>query len=191
MNNPGIEHFKAVKWLMRYLKGTSTTGLVYGSQTDTSSVIGFVGSDYAGDLDSRRSQTGFVFQLNGCTISWKANLQSTVALSTTEAEYMACTEVVKKALWLKGITRELGMNQRTVAVFFDSQSALHLNKNQVFHERTKHIDVRLHFIRDVISEGSVKLSKVSTEDNPANMLTKVLPKAKFGHCLNLLQITAG
>ena len=175
---------------MKYLKGSSTVGLVYGANTKTVDIEGFVDSDYAGDLDSRRSQTGYVFQLRGCTISWKANLQSTVALSTTEAEYMACTEAVKEAIWLKGIAREMGIDQKSVTLHCDSQSALHLSKNQVFHERTKHIDVRLHFIRDIISEGKVEMAKICTEENPADMLTKVLPTSKFRHCLFLLQVSA-
>lgn len=181
MSDPGTEHWNAVKWIVRYLKGTSNSGLIYGKASEGSGVIGFVDSDYAGDLDSRRSQTGFVFQLNNCTISWKANLQSVVALSTTEAEYMASTKAVKEAIWLKGLSREFGVDQQSVPLMCDSQSALHLSKNQVFHERTKHIDVRLHFIRDIISEGKVNLQKISTEDNPADMLTKALTIAKFKH----------
>jgi hypothetical protein len=94
----------------RYLWGTTNVGLVYdrGSRI-SSNVIGYVDSDCAGDLDKRRSLTGFVFTLSGCAISWKAILQSTVALSTTEAEYMAATEVVKEAIWLKGLVNDLGL----------------------------------------------------------------------------------
>ncbi|XP_060974282.1 polyadenylate-binding protein 2-like [Cannabis sativa] len=166
---------------MRYLKGTSEVGLVYGPNAENTGVVGFVDSDFAGDLDSRKSQTGYVFKMNNNTVSWKANLQSIVALSTTEAEYIACTEAVKEALWMKGITRELGIQHETVEIFCDSQSALHLSKNQVFHERTKHIDVRFHFIRNTISDGKVKLLKVHTKDNPSDMLTKALPRDKFQH----------
>ena len=102
---------------------------------------------------------------------------------------MAAIEAIKEAIWLKGISRELGINQESVTIHCDSQSALHLSRNQVFHERTKHIDVRLHFIRDIISEGKVSLVKIATEENPADMLTKVLPITKFRHCLSLLQIS--
>ncbi|XP_062089634.1 secreted RxLR effector protein 161-like [Humulus lupulus] len=85
MSKQGQQHWKAVKWILRYLKGTTNTGLVYGSDTSNTGVMGYVDSDYAEDLDTRRSQSGYVFMLNGCTISWKANLQTIVALSTTEA----------------------------------------------------------------------------------------------------------
>uniref|UniRef100_A0A803Q6S7 CCHC-type domain-containing protein n=1 Tax=Cannabis sativa TaxID=3483 RepID=A0A803Q6S7_CANSA len=190
MGQPGKDHWTVVKWIMRYLKGTQTTGLIYGANCNGEEVRGFVDSDYAGDIDTRRSQSGYVFQLNGCTISWKSNLQSIVALSTTEAEYIACTEAIKEALWLKGITAEVGINQREIPVMCDSQSALHLSRNQVFHERTKHIDVRMHFIRDVISGGKIKLLKVSNDDNAADVLTKSLPTAKFSKCLEILNVSS-
>ncbi|KAM6543936.1 hypothetical protein CsatB_008383 [Cannabis sativa] len=188
MGKPGPEHWNATKWILRYLRGTMDVGLIYGKGSEHTNVVGYVDSDYAGDLDTRKSQTGYAFQLNQCTISWKSNLQSVVALSTTEAEYIACTEAVKEALWLKGITREMGIDQRSIQVMCDSQSALHLSKNQVFHERTKHIDIRLHFIRDILASDRVKLIKVSTDDNDADMLTKSLSATKFDHCLKLLNI---
>uniref|UniRef100_A0A2N9IN85 Integrase catalytic domain-containing protein n=1 Tax=Fagus sylvatica TaxID=28930 RepID=A0A2N9IN85_FAGSY len=103
MTNPSKEHWQAVKWILRYLRGIADVGLVYDrASTDSSNVVGFLDSDYAGDLDKRRCLIGYVFTLSGCTISWKVTLQSTIALSTTEAEYMAATEAVKEAIWLKG-----------------------------------------------------------------------------------------
>jgi hypothetical protein len=151
-----------------YLRGTIDVGLVYDRGNGiSSSVIGYVDSDYAGDLDKRRSLTGFVFTLSGCAISWKATLQSIVLLSTTEAEYMAATEAVKEAIWLRGLVSDLGLKQDETVVFCDSQSSIHLTKNQMYHERTKHIDVRYH---------------------PANMLTKPLSILKFKHCLDLIDI---
>lgn len=124
----------------------------------------------------------------GGVVSWKSTLQSVVALSTTEAEYMAITEAVKEALWMKGIISELCFKQPQVIIHSDSQSALHLAKHQVFHERSKHIDVKLHFVRDIVSKGEVKIEKVSTEDNPADMMTKPLPSNKFSHCFRLVNI---
>ncbi|XP_071689078.1 secreted RxLR effector protein 161-like [Rutidosis leptorrhynchoides] len=94
MDCPGKAHWKAVQWIMRYLIGTTDIGLVFDSSGNTN-VTGYINSDFAGDLDRRRSQTRYVFTLGRCAISWKATLQSTVALSTTEAEYMAMTEGVK------------------------------------------------------------------------------------------------
>ncbi|GKV42475.1 hypothetical protein SLEP1_g49872 [Rubroshorea leprosula] len=155
------------------LRGTVDVGLVYDQSANPSgNVVGFVDSNFAGDLDKRRSTTGYVFTLSGCAISWKATLQSTVALSTTEAEYMAITEAIKEALWLKGLVSDLGVEQNEMMVFCDSQSAIHLTKNTMYHERTKHIQVRYHFVREVISNGDVLVEKISTDENPADMMTK-------------------
>ena len=129
-----------------------------------------------------------LFQLHGAPISWRSMLQSTLALSTTEAEYMAVAEGVKEALWLKGLLDNLGMKQEHVKLRCDSQSAIHLAKNQVHHARTKHIDVRYHFVRHVVKEGSISLTKVHTDENPTDMLTKVVTGGKFQHCLDLLNI---
>ncbi|KAH9658076.1 Integrase catalytic domain-containing protein [Citrus sinensis] len=109
MANPGYEHLRAVQWIMRYLKGTMEFGLLYGGlKQEGHQLVGYVDSDFAGDLDKRRSQTGFIFTLGGCTVNWKATLQNVVALSTTEAEYTAAAEAFKETIWLKGMVSELG-----------------------------------------------------------------------------------
>ncbi|CAO2820846.1 unnamed protein product [Amaranthus hypochondriacus] len=127
MANPGKAHWEAVKWILRYLKGTIDTGLCFGG--DTCQIRGFVDSDYAGDLDRRRSTTGYMFKIHGAPVSWRSYLQATVALSTTEAEYMAMTEGVKEALWLRGLLDDLGLKRDSVNLNCDSQSAIHLAKN--------------------------------------------------------------
>lgn len=92
-------------------------------------MVGYIDSDYAGNLDRRRSITGYVFALSDTAISWKATLQSTVALSTTEAEYMAVVEVIKEAIWLRGLLVELSSNTKVIVVHCDSQSVIHLTKD--------------------------------------------------------------
>ena len=187
MANPGKEHWKAVQWVFRYLSGTRYHCLCFGTSRD--GVQGYVDSDYGGDMDGRRSLTGYVFTMGSCAISWKAVLQPTVALSATEAEYMAVTEGFKEAIWLKGLFNSLSSDELTVdSVFCDNQSAIFLAKDQMFHERTKHIDVRYHFIREVIAKRDFKVRKVSTHDNPADMMTKVLPTTKFNFFTNLVGI---
>ncbi|KAH9779695.1 Integrase catalytic domain-containing protein [Citrus sinensis] len=166
--------------------GTLEVGLVYGGEDKNGhTLIGYVDADFAGDLDKMRSQTWYLFTLRGCTVSWKATLQNVVALSTTEAEYIAAAEALKEAIWLKGMTAELRAKQESVTVYSDSQSAIHLSKNQSHHEKTKHIDVKLHFVRLEVSRGAGKLLKIHIEENPADMLTKVVPTAKFILCMNL------
>lgn len=189
MGNPSKEHWKSVKWMLRYLKGTVDKGLVFSSNTRNDSCIeGYCDSDFAADLDRRRSLTGYAFTLGGNLISWKANLQHIVALSTTEAEYVALIEAIKEAIWLQGITKELGLGNQVPRVHCDSQSAIHLSKNSAFHERTKHIDVRLHYVRDVISKGQIKVDKISTEINPADILTKPVSVVKFEQALSQLKV---
>ena len=189
MHDPGEGHWEAVKWIMRYLKNTVDVGLEFEQDKSLGlCVVGYCDSDYAGDLDKRRSTTGFLYTLAKAPVSWKSTLQSTVALSTTEAEYMAISEAVKEAIWLHGLLEDLGVGHKQLEVFSDSQSAIHLAKNQVFHARTKHIDVRYHFVREILEEGEILLQKIHTTENPADMLTKVVTRTKFEHCLDLVSV---
>ena len=115
-------------------------------------------------------------------------MQSIIALSTTEAEYMAATEAVKEVIWLKGLLGDLGVIQENIAVFCDNQSAIFLTKNQTYHARTKHIDVKYHYVREIIESSIVWLRKIDTKDNPSDMLTNVVSGVKFQHYLKLIQI---
>lgn len=190
MHDPGKDHWQAVKWILRYIHGTVNQGLKFERDNRLGQNLkGYVDSDYAGDLDKRRSTTGYLFTLAKGPVSWRSTLQSTVALSTTEAEYMAVTEAFKEAIWLHGLIEDLGLVQKHVEVYCDSQSAICLAKNQVHHSRTKHIDVRFHFIREIVNEGDILLQKIGTADNPADMLTKVVSGIKFQHYLDLVNIS--
>ncbi|CAA7036548.1 unnamed protein product [Microthlaspi erraticum] len=184
MSSPSRDHWTAVKWVLRYLRGASKAKLTF-TKNERFRVEGFCDSDYATDLDRRRSVTGFIFKVWGNTVSWRSNLQSVVALSTTEAEYMALTSATKEAIWLKGICEELGFDAGAVMIHCDSQSALALAKNAVHHERTKHIATKFHFIRDIVADGIIKLYKIHTSRNPADFLTKALPGPKFELCRDL------
>ena len=126
-----------------------------------------------GDRDENRSTTGYVFTLGTTAVSWRSTLQSIVALSTTEAELIAAVEVVKEAVYLKHLMEDLGIPQMETNVYCDSQSAIHLAKNQAYSSRTKHIKVRSSFLSTEKEE--VSLVKISTKHNPADMLTKVVP----------------
>ena len=115
-------------------------------------------------------------------------LQSLVAMSTTEAEYMAVAEAAKEALWLKGLVKELGLNQGGVQLHCNSQSAIYLAKHQVYHARTKHIDVRFHKIKELIITREIVFEKIDTSENAVDMLTKMVPTNKFKHCLDLISV---
>ena len=151
-------------------------------------VEGFSDSDYATDIDRRRSVTGYTFKFGGNTISWKSCLQSVVALSTTEAEYMAMNEAAKEAMWLKEICSELGFKQQGIRLYYDSQSALALARNPVNHEKTKHIATKFNFIRDLVEAGDIILNKIHTNVNPAYFLTKTVPGQKFQLYCELLNV---
>ncbi|KAJ0869659.1 putative RNA-directed DNA polymerase [Helianthus annuus] len=188
VSNPGKLHWEAVKWILRYLKGTQDKGLVFGRDGFADQVFGYADSDFAKDLDKGKSMTGYAFKVFGSLVSWKAALQRIVTLSTTEAEYVALTEAVKEALWLKGFVSDLGLTVDRAVVLCDSQSAVQLTKNQVYHERTKHINVKLHFIRDVVKSKEVIVQEVDTLENAADIFTKVLPGPKFEFCCELLNV---
>lgn len=108
-----------------------------------------------------------------------------MALSTTEAEYTAATESIKETIRLKGLLSELGLNQESVSISYDNSSALHLCKNPTHHKKSKHIDIKLHFIRNEVSKGVIRIVKIYTNDNLSDMLTKVVSVAKFSKCLSL------
>jgi len=123
MGQPGKEHWPAVKRIFHYLRGTFDVGLVYGNCTECL-VTSYSDSDYAGDVESRRSMSGYVFTLGGSVVSWKATLQPTVTLSTTKAEYMALTEAAKEEIWLRGLVGDLGLHHDQAIVYCDSLSAI-------------------------------------------------------------------
>ena len=180
MNNPGKEHWEAIKWILRYLVGTVDTGLYYGGSKIK--LQGYVDSDLAGDIDSRRSTTGYVFTLGSAAVSWVSQLQKIVSISTTEAEYVAATEACKEMVWMQGFMEELGKKQADCKLYSDSQSTIHLAKNSAFHSRTKHIDIRYYFICSLLEDGSIALKNIHTSENPADILTKVVTREKLKLC---------
>ncbi|XP_075515339.1 secreted RxLR effector protein 161-like [Primulina tabacum] len=123
ISKPGRNHWEAMKWIFRYLRGTLGVGLLYGKRKESTEVIeGHVDADYAGCLDSRRLLTCYVFKYHGNVVSWKCNLQQVVTLSTTEVEFIAVTEVIKEALWISGMVAELKPQETAIAkVYCDSQ----------------------------------------------------------------------
>ncbi|KAL5839560.1 hypothetical protein ACOSQ4_012168 [Xanthoceras sorbifolium] len=180
MNNPGKIHWEAVKWILRYLRGTTNKTLCFKGGDTT--LTGYVDADLAGNVDIRKSTTGYVYTLGGTAVSWVSQLQKIVALSTTEAEYVAVTEASKEMVWLQNFLEELGKKQEDNVLYCDSQSAIHLAKNPSFHSRTKHIQLRYHFIRSLLEDGILKLEKISGAQNPADMLTKTVTTDKLKLC---------
>ena len=186
MSNPGRKHWDAVKGVMRYLHGSKDMCICFGDKDE--SVVGYTDSDYAGDLDKRRSTSGYVFTFTGGAVSWRSRLQDSVVLSTTEAEYVAATEACKEAIWLSRLVGDLGISIEMPVLQCDSQSAIQLAKNPVFHAKTKHVEIKYHFIRDMLEDKRLQIVKVPTENNPADLLTKGLPSEQFAHCRALMGV---
>ncbi|CAI5721247.1 unnamed protein product [Peronospora destructor] len=143
-------------------------------------------------LETRRSTSGYAFMMNDGCISWRSKKQRTVALSSTEAEYMALTEAVQEAVWLKAFLCELGemKSGEAVKVFEDNQGAIALAKNPEFHKRTKHIGIRYHFVREKVDDGEVVLQYCSTKEMKADMMTKPISAVQYELLRNTLGVQA-
>jgi transposase InsO family protein len=179
MSAPSLSHWLAAKGVLRYLAGTPDYGILFSSQGN---VFGYCDADYAGDPDTRRSTTGYVFSSGGGAISWSSRLQPTVAVSTAEAEYMAAAHAVKEALWLRNLITDFGKSPGTMLLYSDNQAALTLLKHPVTSLRSKHIDVIYHFARERVARKEVEFKYLSTDKMVADVLTKPLPEAKFKAC---------
>ena len=147
-------------------------------------------SDWADDVDRRRSTSAYIFTLFGGAINWMSKRQVVVTLSTTEAEYMATTHACKEAIWLKRLCSDIEFKQGAVTIYSDSQNAIFLAKNLTFHARTKHIDVQYHFVRDMVKDGKANLEKVETLVNVVDALTKLVSTEKFRWCSKSMGLSA-
>jgi len=167
-----------VKWILKYVKGTTDVGLFYSKQTNQN-LVGFCDADWAGNLDDRRSTTGGCFFLRNNLVSWHSKKQSCVSLSTAEAEYIALGSCCTQLLWMKQMLLDYGMTSNTLLVYCDNMSAINISKNPVQHSRTKHIDIRHHFIRELVENKIVEISHVSSEKQLAGIFTKSLDLNSF------------
>lgn len=181
MSDPGREHWEAVKWLLRYLKGTSKLGLCFKGKDSV--LRGYTDADLSGCKETFKSTSGYIFTVGGTAVSWMSRLQKSVALSTTEAEYMAVAEASKELVWLKDFFEEIGKEQADYSLYCDNESAVKLAKNPVYHGKTKHIGRRYHFIRGLISDGTINLKNISGAKNPADMFTKSMTLDKLKFCM--------
>lgn len=175
-SNYGTKHWQAAKRVLRYLNGTADYGLLY--RKTSSSIYGVVDADWGNNLADRKSYSGYGFILNGSVISWEARKQRTVALSSTEAEFLAITEAAKEAIYLKHIMSEIGVNVSNLKLFNDSQSAQKLIQSVGYHSRTKHIDVRHQFLHQTQQRGDIQLEYKPTDEMEADVFTKGLGAIK-------------
>ena len=181
MECPTTEHWAAIKRIIRYLAGTTEYGCRYTTSSFTNmKLLGYSDSDHAGDLEKRKSTSGVVFFLNGNVVTWTSQKQRVVALSSCEAEYIAAASAACQGVWLTRLIADLtGERLQKFKLLMDNKSALELSKNPVYHERSKHIDTRYHFIRECVSDEIAEVEHIGTERQLADILTKPLGRIKF------------
>jgi hypothetical protein len=177
VSNPTQELMGGLRHLAGYLLHTINVGLHLGRNSD---IVMYADSDFASCVDTRRSHTGWVFVFFGAAVCWQSKCQTTVAVSTTEAEYQAVSSSAREALWLRQLLPSMGIQLRQFLIRTDSMGALNSLKNPQVTQRTKHIDVQHHFVRQRCARGEIKLEFVTGEKNVADFLTKPVPKQK--HC---------
>ena len=188
LENAQNNHWDAVKRVLRYLSGTQTFVIQYGGVKDRSKkIIGYSDSDYAGDTVQRISTSGYIFVLAGGAISWKSKKQAVVATSSCEAEYIACCAATKESIWLSRLLAEITQlpNPEAINIMMDNNGAIDLAQNSTIGERSKHIDVQYHFVRESVASKKVSLSRCDTEDQVADPLTKPLERVKHQKLINL------
>lgn len=186
MSDPSQSHWEQAKRVLRYLKGTAESVLMYGG-APSSKVVGWSDSDYASDIGERRSRTGYVFMLNGAAVSWKSQRQQTVALSTAEAEYMALTAATREAMFLKQLLHESHQDSGSpITIHEDNQSCIALSKNSMTTGRSKHMDVRYHFCREKVESGDIEVQYCATENILADVLAKPLVSARHSKLCNAI-----
>ncbi|KAG8239994.1 hypothetical protein J437_LFUL019575 [Ladona fulva] len=180
-------HWLAAKRILQYLQGTINYGLVY-IKAGNINVKAYVDASYASDLYDRRSHTGFVIQLANLTFGWESIKQKSVALSSTEAEYLAMSNAVKEVCFIRNIFEELELNCDSISIYNDNQAAQHIVANELSLKCMKHIQVRHHFIRDIVDQGIVIIQYQSTDQLMADVMTKPLCKDKHENYVKLMNV---
>jgi len=185
---PTESHWQALKRVVRYCKGTLDYGTVLGGSFAVPILVGYADADWGSCEDTRRSRTGYTFHLGVGCVSHQSKKQATVALSTAEAEYMALSSATQELKWLRQLLGELGFKQNLTEIFQDNQACFQMAKGNVNHQRSKHIDMRYHFIQEAVAAGEMKLTWVPTTDMVADIMTKVLPAPVFVRLRDLLNV---
>ncbi|KAK2385434.1 putative mitochondrial protein [Trifolium repens] len=177
-SEPKVSHLNQVKRILKYVNGTCDYGMMY-SHCEDSSLCGYCDADWAGSADDRKSTSGGCFFLGSNLISWFSKKQNCVALSTAEAEYVAAGSSCTQLVWMKQMLKEYDVEQDVITLYCDNLSAINISKNPVQHSKTKHIDIRHHFIRDLVENKVVTLEHVGTKDQVADIFTKALDAVQF------------
>lgn len=190
MHLPQIQHMTAVMRILRYLKGTSSTG-IYFVKNDHLDLIAYTDADWAGDRDDRKSTSGYFTLVGGNLVTWGSKKQKVVALSSAEAEFRGIAKGITEILWIQKLMNELGFPQKTACkLFCDNKAAISISENPVQHDRTKHVEIDRHFIKDKLEDKTIKLLFVRSKDQLADILTKAINTKAFEEILRKLGIGA-
>ena len=187
LENPDHSDVVKVKRILRYLKGTIDTGIVYRPQQNQNTLLCYSDADHGGDKTTGRSTTGVVCTYAEGAISWFSKRQTSVAISTTEAEVVAASEATREVVWLKRLLNDIARFDDIPVIRIDNEAAIRLAQNPEYHRRTKHIQIRHFFVREKVAEGEVGVQSVTTEHQVADALTKAL----LGPRLKQLMIQMG
>jgi hypothetical protein len=184
--NPSVEHYTAAKRVLRYIKGTKNYGITYRDQntrhvgpSDSNFIHGFADASFA-SIEDRRSISGYVYLSGGAAITWGSKRQTTIALSSTEAEYIALSEAARDAIWLRHLYGELGFIQKEpILLLGDNEGSIILTRNPEFHKRTKHVEIHWHWVRELHADGLINVVACRDPQQTADILTKQLPRPKY------------
>lgn len=187
VSNPSQDHIKKALHIIQYVGSTLDYCIKYNGK-DKYGLICYADADWASNPIDRKSTTGIVVKLAGAPVYWKSAKQKTIALSSTEAEYMAASDACRQISWLKNLFEELGYNIRSIPLIMDNQAAIYMASNPAQEQRTKHMDVRYHYIRSCVKDDLVDLYYIKTEDQAADILTKNLLLNKHSRMLKLCGI---
>ena len=176
--NLSKDHLDKALHICRYLTGTPKYRLTYDGDSGQG-ISACTDSDWASDSTSRRSQTGYFIKMAKGLISWTSHAQKTIALSSTEAEYMALSDCSRQVVWMHTLLGELGYHLKPIPICGDNQGSIFITSNPVTEKRSKHIDIRFHYVREVIVRKLAEIYFIKGEENPTDLLTKNLGSVKF------------
>lgn len=188
MHIPRVPHFDAATRILRYLKGSISHGILFPTSSALT-LTAYTDSDWASCPMTRRSTTGYFITLGGNPVSWRTKKQSVVSRSSAEAEYRAMASTTCELLWLQTLLRDLAVPLSSpITLYCDNQAALHIARNPIFHERSKHIEIDCHLVRDRVQQGLLQLHHIASADQIVDIFTKALGVEQFGYLWSKLGI---
>ncbi|XP_055584767.1 uncharacterized protein LOC129737630 [Uranotaenia lowii] len=186
---PSDAHWAGLKRILRYLRGTTETKLVYTKGLENPALVGYADADFANDVDDRKSLSGHAFKVFGNLVSWSTKRQLTVSLSSTEAELVSLCMTTKEGMWLTNLLGELGVgNTDSFLIMEDNIPCIQFTEEPRSHQRMKHLDLKYMFIRELVKLRKVHIKHIRSEDQPADAFTKGLPKAQYRKLFELLNV---